>query len=750
MDTIEGARGAGNPAVPKERNGDSSIITSETILDCALTYARNGFRVLPLHTPDGKGGCSCEDGIECSKIGKHPRAIGKWTKQASSDESTVCGWWKRWPEANIGLVLDDLAVLDVDIEDSFNTLEAEHEPLERLTRQQTGSGGWHYMFAACESVKTNIDFRTGLDFKTGSGGYIVVEPSLHQSGRRYRWSDEPTPLKYEKDNIALQRMPDWLIDAINGKAKAAKGAPLAARPAKRKAVKRILLDHLNKVKADEGRNTSGFSFFCQLRDNDYTRDEAKEILKEWMVNVTRIAPEPPYTNKEASDSLKQAYDGEKRDPSPANDGITQNIAASIQEESHFAKDEGELLYVFEGGVYKPSGEKFIRQAVKHYCEESGKGKSWTPELATKVAVWITADAPELWTKPSIDVLNCLNGLLNVRTMKMSPHSPDHLSAIQINAVFDPDAKCPEVDKFVSEVFCGDSRGVPFEIAAWLMLPDTSIQKAVLAVGEGANGKSVFLGLIQTFIGQKNVSALSLHKIESDKFAAARLYSKLANICSDLPTAALSGTSMFKALTGGDTINGERKFEASFEFRPYARLLFSANSLPRSDDHSQGFFRRWLVIPFTKRFDDASKSTVPRAVLDARLSTPNELSGMLNRALKALPQIQLGRFTESASMREALDEFRKTTDPFAVWLEANTVENAEGFVTKESIRAAYTEDCRDAGRPVPSESAFTERLRSLRPNVKTGQRRVNGKKPWCYNGIVRVAEEYKGGSGELAF
>src|SRR4029434_3780586 len=95
----------------------------------------------------------------------------------------------------------------------------------------------------------------------------------------------------------------------------------------------------------------------------------------------------------------------------------------------------------------------------------------------------------------------------------------------------------------------------------------------------------------------NSSALSLHKLESDRFAVARLYGKLANICPDLPSEHLAGTSIFKAITGGDVITGEYKFKDSFDFVPIARLVFSANNPPRSQESSQGFFERWFVIPF---------------------------------------------------------------------------------------------------------------------------------------------------------
>jgi putative DNA primase/helicase len=420
-------------------------------------------------------------------------------------------------------------------------------------------------------------------------------------------------------------------------------------------------------------------------------------------------------------------------------GLVQELERAIRKDHYFARDEGDRLYMFEGGVYRSAGERCVKHAVKRYLESAGKAKSWSPELASKVVEYLTLDAPVLWEHPPLDRVNVRNGLLDVKTRVLSPHSQEFLSPVQIDVEFDSAAKCPAIEQFIEDVFPEDSRHhIPYEIAAWLMLPDTSIQKAVLAVGEGANGKSVFLTLLEDFLGKENVSSVALHKIESDKFAASRLVGKLANICADLPTAALAGTSMFKALCGGDLINAERKFQPSFEFRPYARLVFSANSLPRSDDATHGFFRRWLVLPFDRTFNEGDPGWVPHPVLKARLRA--ELSGLLNRALDVLPRVQAGTFTESPSLRNAWDQFRRTTDPLSVWLEHNTVDGPDSFVPKHQLRELFAADCRDNGRPILPDAVFTERLRRLKQRVTTGQK--TAKKTWCFLGIGLRTSEYE--------
>jgi len=267
-----------------------------------------------------------------------------------------------------------------------------------------------------------------------------------------------------------------------------------------------------------------------------------------------------------------------------------------------------------------------------------------------------------------------------------------------------------------------------------MTADTSIQKAILLEGEGGNGKSTFLRAVMAFLGRHNVASLSLQKLEADRFAAARLVGKLANICPDLPSEHLAGTSMFKAITGGDGITAEYKYHDSFEFIPFAHLVFSANHLPRSSDGSSAFFDRWIVVPFRRSFRGTAQE-IPRAELDARLADPQEFSGVLNKALAVLPQLRQRGFTISATVQQAAEEFRQTTDPLAVWLERQTIEHSDAIIAKDALVQAYNADCDQAGRPRISKNAFGRALRRLRPRLEEAQRFWEGREQvWVWRGL----------------
>ena len=69
-----------------------------------------------------------------------------------------------------------------------------------------------------------------------------------------------------------------------------------------------------------------------------------------------------------------------------------------------------------------------------------------------------------------------------------------------------------------------------------------------------------------FVGADNVSNETLQRLVSNRFAAASLVGKLANICTDLPTKRLEDTHLFKGITGGDPIQAERKYQPPFSYK----------------------------------------------------------------------------------------------------------------------------------------------------------------------------------------
>jgi hypothetical protein len=179
-------------------------------LAAALRYASLGWPVIPLHTPEN-GACDC--GKDCGRSnGKHPWFDG-WGKRATTDEAAIRGWWRTWPNANVGLVTgarSGFFVFDVDTDKGGDDSLAALPPIPDTIEAKTGSGGRHYLFKHPGFyIKSSTEgLGVGLDIK-GDGGQIVAAPSLHKSGRSYEWVPGHGP-----DDCELASAPTWLLERL--------------------------------------------------------------------------------------------------------------------------------------------------------------------------------------------------------------------------------------------------------------------------------------------------------------------------------------------------------------------------------------------------------------------------------------------------------------------------------------------------------------------------------------------------------
>ncbi len=337
------------------------------------------------------------------------------------------------------------------------------------------------------------------------------------------------------------------------------------------------------------------------------------------------------------------------------------------------------------GHYAP-GETRLRRRLATDMREH-----WTPAAANLAVKWATDNSPELWDAPPLDRINVLNGILDVFTGELEPHSHEFLSPIQINAAWDPGAERPTIDRFVRRVFPDDAGELFYQLAGLYALPDARHQKAALLLGSGSNGKSLTLALLQEFLGPQNISSLPLHEFAENRFAAAELQDKLLNLSSDLPDRTITDTALFKRLVDGrlSTIRARRRYGKSFGFSSFARLIFSANRVPDSTDSSYGYLRRWLVIPFDAELDDDDLDPF----LLEKLTTHGELSGLLNHAVASYRHpLNHGRLIESPAMLYARARFNVLSDPTRLFLEEQVEADEEACVLRSELYTAYKKWC----------------------------------------------------------
>ena len=191
-------------------------------LKAALDYEKLGWSIIPLHSIESDGRCTCGE-PECDKPGKHPRILWKRGKknyqETRATPEEISNWWTRWPQSNIGIVtgaVSNIIVLDVDGPEGEATLRSRelHTPATIIAK--TGGGGWHYIYNHPGFPCHNFSEKTGetilpkVDFR-GDGGYIAAPPSRHKSMNYYEWSLSP-------DYAAPVDAPEWLLELIRKQA----------------------------------------------------------------------------------------------------------------------------------------------------------------------------------------------------------------------------------------------------------------------------------------------------------------------------------------------------------------------------------------------------------------------------------------------------------------------------------------------------------------------------------------------------
>ncbi|MEA2523797.1 MAG: putative primase/helicase, partial [Thermomicrobiales bacterium] len=339
------------------------------------------------------------------------------------------------------------------------------------------------------------------------------------------------------------------------------------------------------------------------------------------IPTTRDAPIPitsaPSRSRLGREATEASYFGSNGFEVPA-------LAFAVDAASPIRVDEDGILYAYVDGYYAVDGVRRIGELATELL-----GRRFRRNHVNEVVAWFKNQPPTIPADPDTAVLNVQNGLLGWRTGRLAPHTPAHPSTIRIPVAWNPTARCPRIAAFLAQVLAPDAREFVLEIAGYALYAGNPFRKAILLLGPGGNGKSTFLRLVSALLGTTNIANVSLHTLQSQRFAVAQLRGKLANIAGDLDARPVEGSDVFKQLTGGDRLYAERKYEAPFAFTSFALPLFSANQAPPSSDQTEAWFDRWLVVAMTRRFGDGDQGSRPDPELSTKLTTPDELSGFLN-------------------------------------------------------------------------------------------------------------------------
>jgi len=397
------------------------------------------------------------------------------------------------------------------------------------------------------------------------------------------------------------------------------------------------------------------------------------------------------------------------------------------------------LWVYRNGVYVANGDTVLMSDAQGLLGEERRTSRIEEALHYVKVATNAGEAAE----PEKAYINLRNGRLRWQTLTLEPHTAAVFSIAQLPMEYDPSATCPTFMQYLQTTLEEEDIPLIQEILGWCLVPDTRFERAGMFTGSGKNGKGVMLDAISWLLGEDNITNTALQDLEENRFRAAELYGKLANIFADLPDKRLQTSSMFKMLVSGDRIEVERKHQHPFRFRNYAKLIFSANALPATNDRTYAFYRRWLIIPFERTFNGEGGN--PEPDMDLRAKLKEELPGILNYALEGLRRLyDRGDFTETTHTLKAKQAYMLANDSLQTFMEECVTVLPQAMVSKREFYAVYKQWCSDHNERYPTtEKQLKDALKKIIPTINDN--RVGGsagKWHWIGIGLNDEADAYR--------
>lgn len=381
----------------------------------------------------------------------------------------------------------------------------------------------------------------------------------------------------------------------------------------------------------------------------------------------------------------------------------------------FAEKQG--FYEYGHGVWQ---ERSDNKIAGYFIEVLGKwaNGSKLPSLERHLRGEITTE--ELFNRKPI--FNFKNGVLELDSGKFREHSPTDLSTIQVDYEYDATAECPLWIKFIDEIMAGRETSIKLlqEMAGYVLFNDCKLQKAFFLIGDGTNGKSVFLNVLSAVFDEANVSNVEMSSL-IEPFQRISLMNSLVNISTETSSNVKGAESMFKQfkqIVVGDEINGCFKSKDFVKFRPRCVMISACNEYIKSHDTTSGFLRRICFIDFPRKFEGNEADTE----LEDKLKT--QLSGIFNWCYEGYKCLkEQGRLTETPEQAEMMNEFVVIMNPIAAFID-ECLRDENGIIERGELYKRYVSWTKEAGHEAQSRTKFIQNfnktIKQLMPHVKEGR------------------------------
>jgi P4 family phage/plasmid primase-like protien len=402
----------------------------------------------------------------------------------------------------------------------------------------------------------------------------------------------------------------------------------------------------------------------------------------------------------------------------------------------------EQLYLYRNGWYQLFNERFFLKLIEHQIHAPFKAHR---RKAIEILEMVKDNLQDADLQVNIcpDLINLKNGLLNIDTFKLIPHTPEEKYIYQINAHYDPKAKCKRFEAFLQEILVTEDKlasdkeliRLVQQFMGYILYLRIPFHKCLMLYGKGRNGKSVLVFVILELL-KGLCSHVHFESIGVDMFATSDLAGKLLNVSSELSATAKLKDGDIKKIIGGDELRAQRKFQPSFNFRPFAKHIICTNNLPKSRDKSLGFFSKFTIVPLHKIYlskedydliedeETRRQCAVEDGLLEDKLK--EEMNGIMQWALFGLKDLLTNKgFCVPVQVQKLKKVFEiRSTSVESFFEERVDDSDSTENTPSPTLYQAYIKYCKEYKIPPETNRVFLTSVKNLGYEIRPGSKNVN--------------------------
>lgn len=331
-----------------------------------------------------------------------------------------------------------------------------------------------------------------------------------------------------------------------------------------------------------------------------------------------------------------------------------------------------------------------------------------------------------------EIVVCQNGLVNVTTRELMPHTPLFFQHHAVSFDFDPQTPTPERwHQFLGELFGDDKKAVETlqEWMGYLVSADTRQQKMLMIYGPRRSGKGTIARIVRAMLGSRYVVGPTLASL-CQNFGLQPLIGKPVAIISDARVAPRNGsmiTERLLSISGEDVLTVDRKNKEAWTVVFPTRIVILTNELPRLIDSAGALASRFIVLTLRESFYDKEDITLTDKL-------KSELPGIFNWALDGLDRLRKrGRFVQPVSGNEAASQLRNLSSPITTFVNECCQVSPDKQVSKDELFDIWTGWCSRNGHVPGSKNTFSTKLYAAFPKIRHSKPRDQDRRP-VYVGI----------------